>query len=769
MNKRLFAAASLVFLSFAVRPSLSGQTVVAVISKPNLRPTAVAVYEGGNKVLIGDKTSGSLLVYDDRTLEQLATIPLGITQFSTIVVDEKYGKAYCVGEKPDWTNETIAVVDAVRNKFLRYIELPFQRTFTRVAYDPGLHRIFAMSVGGCLMIDVAADGVTPIAGIKSNPNRDMEVNPVTHDVYISNTQYAVLDILNGLTLQRTKIANMYGLGVGVNWLENKAYVLYYVRRGSSPGDKCEFCVYDRDTNAKKRLVTDNDSTKLAFNPTSNRMYSSSEINSVTTIVDGRTDAFFNLPMKSGTGKPAVRRATNHVYYAADDYIAVLEDGTQFVEILPVENPHPNWLQINEIAVNQKSGRVYVINDGLKLNQVTVIQDGEPLSRPPVYVGSRGFAFHALQVFDPGAKTFLDPDFMIEEPPFDLEYHAAAFSPGGGRFFIPIPGMGFQVNTIAEYAGFSHDNLIRKMNTGGRGAMTPVVSPDSRTIYVSNSESDDVSVIDRDSSRLIKRIPVGSSPLGMDITEDGKTLLVANKGEGTVSVIDAVKRSELGRIQVGGAPWGLAIHPGGRWAYVANNRTGTVSVLDVKRRSILATVPVGAGPRWLACSPDGRRVWVANAGGYSLTLIDTRTNEVEKTISVSASPEGICLLPDGSEAYVATGGVLTAVKTADLSMTTYRPKQCAPLVSATVADPTSRFAGCVSSGGVAVGGVAVEAFRAGISRGRSRTDGRGDYVLHNLPAGRHVLKFAKTGYQTQNRSLVVQTGQTRIFNVNLKKS
>jgi len=748
-----------------LRSPLPSQTVVGKISRENMKPTAVAVYEAGNKVFIADKTSKEILIYNDTTNKQLGTINLKITMVTKIVVDEKYGKVYCLGESPSWTNETIAVIDAVRNKFIRYIELPFQATFACLAHDSDLHKVYGLCVGGFIQIDVATDVVTKIPGINGNPNRDIEVNPVTHDIYISNTKYRTLDIVNGSTLEHTKIANMYGLGVGVNYLENKAYILFYVPQ-SNPHGPCEFCVYDRDKNIKKRLVTDNDATKLAFNPTSNRMYSSSEVNGITTIIDGKTNEFINLPLQSCTGNPKVRHKTNHVYYAGMDYIAILNDTTQLVEIIPIDNKHPNWMLIQVIAINQKSGRVYVINDGLKLNYVTVIQDEEPMSRPPVYLGRQGVGFYPLYVFDPGSKSFAEP---VQDPPYGMDYHSATFRPGGGRYYVPIEGMGFKVNTIAEYEGYSHDNLIKEIKTGGAGSKVPVVSPDSKTIYVTNSDSNDVSVIGADSYEVITRIPVGHSPMGMDVTKDGKRILVANKDDDTVSVIDAGKNSELARIDVGDSPWGLTINPSGRWAYVANNRSNTVSVIDIKKESVFATVPVGSGPRWLTCSPDGEYVWVSNTSGYSISVIDADTHKVVKTVSVTKSPEGICFLPDGGEVYVATGNVLTVVNVPDYSKKTYAPKGGGQIVSAAVGDPTSRFAGTITWAGVPLRGVLVEAYRDQIKKGRTTTNLYGDYAVHNLPPGKYEIKITKSGYVSQKRTLDVQAGQTKILDINLKKS
>jgi len=41
-----------------------------------------------------------------------------------------------------------------------------------------------------------------------------------------------------------------------------------------------------------------------------------------------------------------------------------------------------------------------------------------------------------------------------------------------------------------------------------------VSPDGRTLYTANGPSDDVSVIDIESRKVMKKIPVGHGPWGL---------------------------------------------------------------------------------------------------------------------------------------------------------------------------------------------------------------------------------------------------------------
>jgi YVTN family beta-propeller protein len=86
-------------------------------------------------------------------------------------------------------------------------------------------------------------------------------------------------------------------------------------------------------------------------------------------------------------------------------------------------------------------------------------------------------------------------------------------------------------------------------------------------YVTNSDSTDVSVIDRDTNKVVGNpIPVRRSPSGLTSTSDGKHVYVTNVGDNTVSVIDTEKNMVVGEpIKLGFSPNGVAVNPDGKKA------------------------------------------------------------------------------------------------------------------------------------------------------------------------------------------------------------
>ena len=71
-----------------------------------------------------------------------------------------------------------------------------------------------------------------------------------------------------------------------------------------------------------------------------------------------------------------------------------------------------------------------------------------------------------------------------------------------------------------------------------------ISPAGSELYVANTDSDTVTVVDTRTRAILRTIdlrpyvgaPVGASPDGLAVSEDGSTLYVANAGDNDVAVI-----------------------------------------------------------------------------------------------------------------------------------------------------------------------------------------------------------------------------------------
>jgi YVTN family beta-propeller protein len=78
--------------------------------------------------------------------------------------------------------------------------------------------------------------------------------------------------------------------------------------------------------------------------------------------------------------------------------------------------------------------------------------------------------------------------------------------------------------------------------------TPVgvaVTPDGTHVYVTNINSNNVSVIARPGNAVVATVPVGSFPRGIAVTPDGTHAYVTNTNSNDVSVIATATNTVVG--------------------------------------------------------------------------------------------------------------------------------------------------------------------------------------------------------------------------------
>jgi YVTN family beta-propeller protein len=105
-----------------------------------------------------------------------------------------------------------------------------------------------------------------------------------------------------------------------------------------------------------------------------------------------------------------------------------------------------------------------------------------------------------------------------------------------------------------------------------------VNPLTNRIYVANSGSDNVSIIDGLGDSVVATIGVGVHPYGIGVNSQTNRIYVANWYSNDVSVIDGSGDSVVATIGVGNEPWGVGVNPQTNRIYVSCPYDGTIWVL-----------------------------------------------------------------------------------------------------------------------------------------------------------------------------------------------
>jgi YVTN family beta-propeller protein len=226
-------------------------------------------------------------------------------------------------------------------------------------------------------------------------------------------------------------------------------------------------------------------------------------------------------------------------------------------------------------------------------------------------------------------------------------------------------------------------------------------------YVVNSNSEDVSVIDTATNRVVATVPLGRGLQPGVASPDGKHVYVPDSCSDMIWVIDTASNEALrDGIQVGRAPHSMAVSPDGKTGYVTNLDAGTVSVIDTAKNAVVSTIQVGPNPKGVTFAVEGKRAYVARAnrgdgrggpGVGAVVVVDTANQSIVDTITIDALfdlPSAIAITPDGKQVYLSDGSGINVLDTASNK------------IVQTVFPKIDNSQGQVVPGGFGAGGMAV---------------------------------------------------------------
>jgi len=229
--------------------------------------------------------------------------------------------------------------------------------------------------------------------------------------------------------------------------------------------------------------------------------------------------------------------------------------------------------------------------------------------------------------------------------------------------LAIPANSFAVTSTTAYVtDWANKDLHYLPLTGGTVktialASNPtsiVPNPHATALYVADSASNSIDVIDSSANKFVQTLKVGMNPLSIAVNHAGKEAYVANAGDGTIIPVNVSGSiASLGRsVFVGGEPTAIAISADDSLAFVTNlfcpasaaqcfgggnSSNGVVEILTLKTMPIgvECCIPVGQLPVAAAFEPTGHYLWVINHGDSTVSIIDSFTNTVVKTMPSGA--------------------------------------------------------------------------------------------------------------------------------------
>ncbi|MEU7162118.1 YncE family protein [Streptomyces chrestomyceticus] len=186
-------------------------------------------------------------------------------------------------------------------------------------------------------------------------------------------------------------------------------------------------------------------------------------------------------------------------------------------------------------------------------------------------------------------------------------------------------------------------------------LAPQVRNFPSRVYVPNTGSDTVSVIDPKTYKVIETIPVGVQPQHVVPSWDMKTLWVNNNRGHDLTPIDPATGRSGQAVDVHD-PYNLYFTPNGKYAVVMASMDKELVFRDPKSMEVRKTVPVScAGVNHADFSVDGKYFIVSCEFSGELLKVDTERMKVvgqQKLPFRGAMPQDVKMSPDGRTWYVA---------------------------------------------------------------------------------------------------------------------
>lgn len=196
------------------------------------------------------------------------------------------------------------------------------------------------------------------------------------------------------------------------------------------------------------------------------------------------------------------------------------------------------------------------------------------------------------------------------------------------------------------------DLPTKCAPKGVAALIP-----GKLLYVSESATNHIAVLELPSGRLLLRTKVPAGPGRMAITPSGTYLLVLNATAGALTMLTTANQKMVASIPIGPAPGFMTVSKDSQFAYVASKGANTVSIVELgSKRAVVHKLKTGNAPTGVALNGDQTKLFVANAKDNSIWVFDLKTNEKVDEVKLPIDldfPGEITLMPDGERLLVSS--------------------------------------------------------------------------------------------------------------------
>lgn len=202
--------------------------------------------------------------------------------------------------------------------------------------------------------------------------------------------------------------------------------------------------------------------------------------------------------------------------------------------------------------------------------------------PPAFTSDGRKAF--VPSYDDGTVTIIDlwNQRVAATIPIGPKLSGGVVLPGDIEYAVAVRGQ----DRIAFVSTAEHREVDSLREGIGQGPFSVVAAPDGRYLFVNNTGSHDVSVIELGSEpgarRVVARVPVGEIPIVLAVHPSGDTLWVSCEGAHRLHILSIPKASPPARVEPA-APTQVAVLGMIHGEHRRSSRWGLLAVRETLRR------------------------------------------------------------------------------------------------------------------------------------------------------------------------------------------
>ncbi|HLW53599.1 MAG TPA: cytochrome D1 domain-containing protein [Candidatus Angelobacter sp.] len=171
------------------------------------------------------------------------------------------------------------------------------------------------------------------------------------------------------------------------------------------------------------------------------------------------------------------------------------------------------------------------------------------------------------------------------------------------------------------------------------------------VLVTNSEGNDITVIDLEKLTPAGDWAVGDHPHGIAVRQDGRVAYTTIESEHTLKSLDCATGKVLSTLALPGRPNQCAVTPDGKFVAVPIFDGDSVQIVDTTSMRIVKALPVKM-PHNCLNAGNNQHMFVTSIRGNQVNMIDLKTLEYVAEIPVGGQPRPIAVDREEKTLYVA---------------------------------------------------------------------------------------------------------------------